>query len=285
MSFINKISFNSKCLYFLFILILFFSFNLDVFATTNYCLYNVSDSLTVKIDINSSGKPTVYYKESKTTDYKSDNWILAEKKYDYGFTDGIDSSSLTACPKYLTVSSKAKTFLFTETLKKNSTEVAGLYWDIKPTVDTFNSKGGTADSSSSTSESSDSDSAECDSSDTNCKYNPKTITGSSGQKVNSIDTCAELFGGEDSEIVGYLSDFVSIARILVPIILIVLGTLDMAQAVLGNEESMKKSQSKFIKRLIMGVAFFLIPSLIKFLLSIASGIWPDVISSDLCGIL
>ena len=43
-------------------------------------------------------------------------------------------------------------------------------------------------------------------------------------------------------------------------------------------------KAKFIKRLVIGVAIFLVPSMLKLLLSIGQSVWP-VIDADLCGIL
>ena len=42
-------------------------------------------------------------------------------------------------------------------------------------------------------------------------------------------------------------------------------------------------QSKFIKRLIVAVIIFLVPSLLQLLLSIASNIWPEI-DATMCGI-
>ena len=65
-----------------------------------------------------------------------------------------------------------------------------------------------------------------------------------------------------------------------------MGILDMVRGIFAtDEQQLKKAQSKFMKRLIIGVAFFMIPSVLKVLLTIGSKAWPDVISSDFCGIL
>lgn len=102
----------------------------------------------------------------------------------------------------------------------------------------------------------------------------------------NIDTCSKLFSQNSDALIEEIKNIVAIMRILVPIIIIGMGIVDMIQGVFSSDEQqMKKAQSKFMKRLIIGVAFFMIPSVLKVLLTIGSKAWPDIISSDFCGIL
>ena len=67
--------------------------------------------------------------------------------------------------------------------------------------------------------------------------------------------------------------------------MIVLGSLDFAQAVFASsEDQIKKAQSKFVKRLIIGAVIFMIPSVLKVILTLAHSIWP-VVDASLCGII
>ena len=101
----------------------------------------------------------------------------------------------------------------------------------------------------------------------------------------TISGCKELLGGEDStELVDLLKNIVTVVKVLIPLILISLGTLDFAKAVFSNEDTMKKCQKKFIQRIIIAIVIFLIPSLLKVLLTLANSAWGNI-SSDLCGIL
>lgn len=94
-------------------------------------------------------------------------------------------------------------------------------------------------------------------------------------------SCEELIG---DELKGYIQQIVNIIKIVVPILLIVLGTIDFGKAIFVNDEGeMKKSQTKFIKRLIIAVAFFLVPTLLTLILNIAHNIWPSI-EASLCGI-
>ncbi len=103
-------------------------------------------------------------------------------------------------------------------------------------------------------------------------------------KIN-FSSCQELLGKDSSELVDLLKSIVTIIKISIPLILVSLGTLDFGKAILSsNEDLMKKSQQKFIQRVIIAVVIFLIPSILKALLTLASSIWGNI-SADLCGIL
>ena len=69
----------------------------------------------------------------------------------------------------------------------------------------------------------------------------------------------------DPIVPGTIRMFVNILKIVIPIILVVLGMLDMAKAVMANEEKeMKEAQKKLIKRLIYAVVVFFIVALVQF---------------------
>ena len=57
-------------------------------------------------------------------------------------------------------------------------------------------------------------------------------------------------------------------QIGIPIILIVLGTIDLGKAVIaGKEEEIKKNQQMLIKRAISAVAVFFVTTLVSFILN------------------
>lgn len=71
----------------------------------------------------------------------------------------------------------------------------------------------------------------------------------------------------------YLSVFgencIKFVKILVPVILIVLGMIDMFKAFSSQkEDDMKKAQQIFVKRLISGLLVFLVITAVEFLFSI-----------------
>lgn len=103
-------------------------------------------------------------------------------------------------------------------------------------------------------------------------------------KKNEITNCEDLLG---DEIVKMIKNCWNIVKILVPIILLVFGTLDFAKAVFSGEDSMKKAQGKFIKRVIIAVCIFIIPSVLAFLLNVGNdifGIFGEN-GTDICGLL
>lgn len=102
------------------------------------------------------------------------------------------------------------------------------------------------------------------------------------QTIVKIEKCGDLI---NDELVKLLKSIVGIVRIIVPIILIALGIVDFGTAVFaGDEDKMKKSQSKFIRRLIIGAVIFIIPNVLKLILTIAHSVWP-VVDATLCGII
>lgn len=109
-------------------------------------------------------------------------------------------------------------------------------------------------------------------------YLPSLISG----KENKL-TCEEILG---NEIIDIIQSIVNIVKVAVPILLIGLGVLDFGKAAISfDEAAMKKAQGKFIKRLIIGISFFLIPVVIdEVLLKIAHSVWGDVIGTGICGI-
>lgn len=84
-------------------------------------------------------------------------------------------------------------------------------------------------------------------------------------------TCDTLF---DAELKGIINEILGYVRIIVPILVILLGTLDLAKAVLaGKEDEMRKAQKTFIMRLIAGVAVFFVPLLVDIVMELANIVW------------
>lgn len=71
------------------------------------------------------------------------------------------------------------------------------------------------------------------------------------------------------EITSILGSIVTLIQIAVPILLVILGMLDLGKAVTSQkEDEIKKAQSILIKRLIYGVLIFLVIAIVKFILGI-----------------
>lgn len=100
-------------------------------------------------------------------------------------------------------------------------------------------------------------------------------------------TCDQLFGDKNDD--GELNDVnrdgtASIAymvnavlqyvRIIVPILIIILGTIDLSKAVISSkEDEIRKAQSTFIKRLLLGLVVFFVPLIVDVIMDLADIVW------------
>lgn len=108
-------------------------------------------------------------------------------------------------------------------------------------------------------------------------------------------TCTQFFGDKDDDgdkndinsdgtaSIAYMIDSVlQYVRIIVPILIILLGSLDLAKAVIaGKEEQMKKAQTTFIKRVILGLVVFFVPLLVDVVMWLADIVW-DGLGYSVC---
>lgn len=79
--------------------------------------------------------------------------------------------------------------------------------------------------------------------------------------------CSTLIGDNT---IGIIQELYKYLKILVPMIIILMGTLDFIKVVtIGKEEDMKKAQSNFIKRIVVGIVFFIVPVLVSVILKIS----------------
>lgn len=63
-----------------------------------------------------------------------------------------------------------------------------------------------------------------------------------------------------------------IIKIVVPIILVVLGSIDMGKAVVSNkDDEIKKSAGVLLKRVVLGVLIFFIPTILSFVVELIGG--------------
>ncbi len=93
------------------------------------------------------------------------------------------------------------------------------------------------------------------------------------------NSCEELFDNDIKELINTIMNWI---RIIVPILLIVFGIMDFTKATFDkNEDDMKKSREKFIKRIIAAVFVFLVPIFVNLILEIANSVWSNI-SPDTC---
>lgn len=68
---------------------------------------------------------------------------------------------------------------------------------------------------------------------------------------------------------GLIKQLINIVKIAVPIILIIMGIIDLSKAMMSPDDgAMKKSQGSFIKKIIAAVLVFLIPTILDLVLGI-----------------
>lgn len=102
--------------------------------------------------------------------------------------------------------------------------------------------------------------------------------GTYGININQTSGCDKeaIFGSKsDPNSISHLvNEILMYPRIIVPALVIVLGSVDFFKAVVaGKEDEMKKAQSAFIKRVVIGVAVFLIPVLVNAIMYLADIAW------------
>ena len=78
--------------------------------------------------------------------------------------------------------------------------------------------------------------------------------------------CGDTAGGVIMDVVDKI---ITIIQIIVPILLIIFGSIDLAKAVMaGKEDEIKKSQMTFVKRAIAAVIVFFVPFVVRILMDV-----------------
>lgn len=88
--------------------------------------------------------------------------------------------------------------------------------------------------------------------------------------MNILLTCGGVSGIPD-QIANLVSIIIKGIKLFVPIVLIVLGMIDMFQAMIKQkEDEMKKAQMHFIKRIISALLVFFVIAIVQFVFSALS---------------
>lgn len=73
----------------------------------------------------------------------------------------------------------------------------------------------------------------------------------------------------DPELVSTIQQIFDIVRLIVPIILVLFGSMDFGKAVIANDpDALKKAASSFLKRAVAAVIIFFLPTIIRYLLTL-----------------
>ena len=245
---------------------IFFSFNINVNAESKKgsCTYNPTSSgaLKVKVSQSAKGKITHYYYSNK-----KGKWIKIK-----GTKTKIEGKkdNQTTCP-YLRI------------FKVSGAAKLGVYKKYKHVIKWGCTIGTEGNCYSGTGEgyfnkaNNGSKGSEDDLNTYSGDINKDIIDGDE----EDYKSCKEILG---EKLVKKLQEIVNIIRIMVPILLIVFGIMDFGKAIFASDENeMKKAQSKFIKRLIIAISFFIIPSILQIILNIAANVW-NIQDPSFCGI-
>lgn len=91
--------------------------------------------------------------------------------------------------------------------------------------------------------------------------------------MTTVDCSA---GSEIVQVIAIVRLVMNVICIVVPIVMIVLGTIDLFKAVTASkDEEIKKKQQTLIKRIIAGILVFLVPTIVSLLMNLigAGGNW------------
>ena len=95
-----------------------------------------------------------------------------------------------------------------------------------------------------------------------------------------LSFCADNAGYKLFGLAGVL---INIIKILVPIILVVMGSIDLTKAVVAQkDDEIKKGYQTLLKRLIYGVAIFFVPAIVDVALNL-TGVYNDPENDASCG--
>lgn len=101
----------------------------------------------------------------------------------------------------------------------------------------------------------------------NCSEIDKQIAGvGNGTNATLNKICAEPGILKAMRFIGYL---LYIVKVLVPVILIIMGSIDFGKAVIAsNQDAVKKAATTFATRIISGILIFLLPTMVNFVFSL-----------------
>ena len=98
----------------------------------------------------------------------------------------------------------------------------------------------------------------------------KTSSGGNTNNSNSKVSCGKI-GKFNRKIPEITSWIINIAQVLVPVILVIMGSIDFVKALSSQkEDEIKKGQQFFIKRLIVAIIIFFVVVIVKLIVSLAS---------------
>lgn len=112
-------------------------------------------------------------------------------------------------------------------------------------------------------------------------YNARAIESNSNANYDTTTISCGSVKGIPKGITIFSRNLIKVIKVLVPVVLIILGIIDMVRAVSGNDEKvMKEASSRLIKRAIAAVLVFFVISLVQFVINVLSKAAKDSGKSD-----
>ncbi|MGN1312266.1 MAG: hypothetical protein ACI4U4_04590 [Bacilli bacterium] len=116
---------------------------------------------------------------------------------------------------------------------------------------------------------------------TNNNANNNTDNKQNNNKDSDLEMIEACENPDILRIIYFIKILIDIVKIIVPIALIVIGSVDLSKSVMSNDEKeQKKSLNLFIKRLIYAVVIFLVPWIIEVFISLLGDLTDDVNWTD-----
>lgn len=92
--------------------------------------------------------------------------------------------------------------------------------------------------------------------------------------LDSVQMLADYtsFCDKTKDIWGFLGNVIMILKIAIPVIIILLGTIDLGKAVMaGDDKKIKEAQKMLLMRLIYGVAIFFVTTIVQVVFGLVGG--------------
>lgn len=103
----------------------------------------------------------------------------------------------------------------------------------------------------------------------------------SEEVIFPTDNCG-ILGPQTVELI---KQAINLIRYLVPVVLVIYGMLDFVSILFsGQEKVFREAWAKFVKRLIVGIVFLFIPSIISFILDLSGLLFDYNVDEVFCGI-
>jgi uncharacterized BrkB/YihY/UPF0761 family membrane protein len=94
--------------------------------------------------------------------------------------------------------------------------------------------------------------------------------------MNFLVACSDI-----APITGFIKQIMTLIGIAIPILLVIMGSLDLGKAVVaGKEDEIKKAQTTLVKRAIAGIAVFFLSTIVWLLF----GLLPENMRPEKCAI-